>query len=162
MESERPFLVGLVCWALIIAGMRGVYSTMKVLGTDAFRQSLSVLPYPVTVAQTILFVALVAMVVSGICMYERQGWARWIYLVALPPFFLQRFLIITTLQTLPDDQAEPQDPLAAIQAHLQTPPNQTKEELILAALVVLYLISLWILFTLTSRRFFHPPMYVDE
>lgn len=162
MGSDRPFLVGLICWTLILAGMRGIYNTMKLLGTDEFRQSMSIFPYSATVAETIVFGTLVVMVACGICMYERQGWARWIYLLAMPVFFVQRFLAITAPLTLPADQAEPQDPLAAIQAHLQAPPNQTKEELMLAAFFLLYAISLWILFSLSARRFFHPPMYVDE
>jgi hypothetical protein len=135
---------------------------MKALGTDEFRQSMSIFPYSATVAETIVFGTLVVMVVGGICMYERQGWARWVYLLVMPVFFIQRFLAITAPQTLPADQAAPQDPLAAVQVHMQVPPSQTKEELILAALVVFYVISIWLLFTLSSRRFFHPPMYVDE
>jgi hypothetical protein len=162
MGSDRPFWVGLVCWTLIIAGMRGVYNTMKVLGTDEFRKSMSLFPYSATVAETIVFATLVVMVVGGICMYERQGWARWVYLLAMPVYFVQRFLAIIAPMTLPADQGEPQDPLTAIQSHLAAPPSQTKEELMLAALFVLYAISLWLLFSLSARRFFHPPMYVDE
>jgi len=160
MGPDRPFLVGLVCWSLILAGMRGIYNTMKIMNTDGFRQSLSIFPYSATVAETIVFGTLAVMVVCGICMYERQGWARWIYLLTMPVYFVQRYL--TIIAPPPVSPVQPQDLGDAAQPLLQAPPSHTKEELMLAGLFALYAISIWILFSPLGRRFFHPPMYVDE
>jgi hypothetical protein len=161
MGNDRPKWLGLVCWVLIISGTYGLYTTMKVLGTKDFLDSLSIFPYPAGVAEAILLGTLVIMIVSGICMYERQGWARWFYVLVLPVFLFQRFLAITAPPPMPVGNGDAQDPLYQ-QAHLQPLPSHTKEELILALFATCYLGSLWILFMLRTRRYFHPPMYVDE
>jgi hypothetical protein len=161
MGDDRPLWLGFVCWVLIISGTYGLYTTMKVLGTKAFVDSMSNFPYPAGLAEGIVFVTLVGMIVSGICMYERQGWARWIYILVMPVFFFQRFLAVTAPPPLATDQSDAQDPLY-LQTHLREAPAHTKEQLILAGLVVLYLLSLWVLFAFRTRRYFHPPMYVDE
>src|SRR5579875_631767 len=95
MGNERPLWLGLLCWVLIITGMYGLYSTMKVLGTKAFLDSMDIFPYPASAAIAIVFLTLVVMIVSGICMYERQGWARWFYIFMLSVYFSQRFLALT-------------------------------------------------------------------
>lgn len=161
MGNDRPLWLGFVCWVLIITGTYGLYSTMKVFGTKAFLDSMSDFPYPAVAAQIVLFGTLVLMIASGICMYERQGWARWFYIFTMPVFFTQRFLQITPPPALPANAGDAQDPLF-VQIHLQTAPVSTKEEVLLALYVLLYGLSLWVLFTFRARRYFHPPMYVDE
>ncbi len=161
MGDDRPLWLGFVCWVLIVTGTYGLYTTMKVLGTNAFVDSMSNFPYPAWAAEAAVFVTLVSMIFSGICMYERQGWARWIYILVMPVFFFQRFLAVTAPPPLPTGQSDAQDPLY-LQTHLPDAPVHTKEQIILVALVVLYLLSIWVLFTFRARRYFHPPMYVDE
>ena len=159
MGNDRPLWLGFVCWVLIVSGTYGLYTTMKELGTKEFVDSMADFPYSANVAVGIVFVTLAVMIISGICMYERQGWARWFYVLALPVYLFQRFLAITAPPPLPSGNE--QDPLYQ-QTHLQPLQNHTKEEAILALFVMFYLFSLWILFMLRARRYFHPPIYVDE
>ena len=138
MRPHRPFLVGLVCWVLIISGSVGVFLTMKQLGTPAFTASFAVYPYSPTMAETILFGSLALFVICGICMYEGQSWARHVYLATLFPFLVQGRLWIP---------------------HAQAPGlagNLWWGELVFAIL------SLIILFLPQARRYFHPPLYIDE
>ncbi len=159
MGNERPLWLGIVCWVLIITGTYGLYSMMKVLGTKAFLDSMDIFPYPAHAAIAIIFVTLVVMIVSGICMYERQGWARWFYIFMVPVYFSQRFFAMTAPPPLDNDAAQNEfyTPIYVQQAN-----DHTREGMILSLLVILYLLSLWILFTNRARRYFHPPMYVDE
>lgn len=138
MRPNRPFLVGLVCWILIIGGTAGGYKAMRLLGSDQFPEMMRIFPYPSVVAEIILFGTLAAMVVCGICMYEGQGWARYVYAALMIPGLLQGFLDAPATKT-PD-----------LSRHIWE------------GVLALYIVSLVLLFLPLTRRFFHPPMYVDE
>jgi hypothetical protein len=135
MRPPRPHLLGLVCWVLILANTRGIYTTMKQMGNPVFTSMWHIYPYPAWVAVTILFGTMAICVISAICMYEGQGWARFIYLAVMVPYFVQNALAVSI-------------------AH---------ESLqILAGKLLLFVASIVILFLPNVRRFFHPPVYVDE
>jgi hypothetical protein len=138
MRPTRPFLVGLVCWALIAGGMFDLYKTMKQLGSPALTTRLAGFPYPASVAETILFGTLAIFIISGICIYEGQGWARYVYLVAMVPFLAQSYLA-TFHATYPDWALK-----------------------IWMGELVLVVASVVFLFLPRARRFFHPPLYIDD
>ena len=154
MGTDRPYRIGFVSWPLIIGGMLTIYGTMKILGSPAFDQTLSVLPYSLMTAQIILLGSSAVFIVSGMCMYERQGWARYIYLITAIPFYIQRFLLVKAIHDAGTIQLKPG--LAVV------PPHLGLADLALIAQAVFYLFSLWALFSWRSRRYYHPPMYVDE
>jgi hypothetical protein len=138
MYPPRPFLVGLVCWVVIISGASGLYLTMKQLGGKTFTSQLAIYPYPPLVAGIILFGTMVLPVICAICMYEGQGWARYVYLALTVPFFVQGHLAIPLAK----------DPDWAQQIWIGE--------------LVLVVLSAVILFLPKARRFFRPPVYLDE
>jgi hypothetical protein len=152
MTVERPFLIGLVCWVLIICGSVTFYVMMKKIAEPDFITFLHSFPYPAAVAGTIVFGTLVGFVVTGICMYEAQGWARYVYIAVAIPFFVQQTLTASYLKSA---AALAKDPALAMKA-------ASYNELLLEIKFVAFLISLVFLFLPQARRFFHPPMYVDE
>ena len=137
MRPHRPLLVGLVCWILIIGGSLGIFRTMKQLGSPALATKLAMYPYPASVAETILFGTLALFVISGICIYEGQGWARFVYLAVLVPFFVQGYL-------------------TASQAASGLAMKIWMGELVLAAVSIVFL------FLPQANRFFNPPLYIDD
>jgi len=150
MGPLRPRWVGFVCWVLIIAGSYTVYSSMKQLNSAAFYQSMQMYPYPAWAGELILYGAAITAVVCGICMYEGQGWARYPYLIVMIPFLAQTYLDLGIL---------------AHSLHLQIPAQArklwlAKHEWDLG--VLFYLFSIFILFMRRTRRYYHPPLYVDE
>ena len=144
MGPQRPNLVGLICWILIIGGFYGLVQALKSSGSPTFAQSLGAFPYPAPVAIGILFSTRVLMIVTGICMYERQGWARYVYIVLMPIIFLNQYLGMGVAKTAED-------------AH-----KLMLHKAALGGAVLLFLISIVILFLPLTRRHYHPPQYVDE
>ncbi len=142
--------------------MRGIYTTMKEMGSDAFRQSMAIFPYPPIVAEIVVFGTCVIIIICGIFMYEGQGWARWVYLPVMLPWFLQRFIAVVA-PPAPAAPAGPNGEPASLLDHapVVAAPHH-KDEFILACLVLLYLLSIWVLFSRRARRYFNPPLYVDE
>jgi hypothetical protein len=151
MRPNRPFLVGLVCWALIIAGSLGVFSNMKGMTGSAFTDLLHSFPYPPVVAGIILFGSFVGWTVSGICIYEGQGWARYAYMGVSLVYFGQQFLLIFQKMNADEGLNDP---------HLQSAIHHL--ELVDGAKIAVILISLVILFLPDAQRYFYPPTYVDE
>ena len=81
---------------------------------------------------------------TGICLYERQGWARYVFLVLVPLFFLHQYFGL---------------------GHAATPAEAQKlmlHQMALGGGVVLYGMAIAILFMPAARRHYHPPLYVDE
>ena len=144
MGPQRPNLVGLVCWILIIGGFYGLVAALKSTGSPAFAQSMALFPYPPAVAETLVFGLRALLVVTGICLYERQGWARYVFIVLMPLFFVHQFLALGQATSLAEMQK--------LMLH----------KMALAGGVVLYLLAIFILFLPAARRYYHPPMYVDE
>ena len=138
MRPPRPFLVGLVCWLLIISGTLDGFRMMRQLGTPGFAAKLAMYPYPEPIAGTLLFGTLALFVISGIFIYEAHGWARYLYIASLLMYLVQGFLGI--------DYAK--DPSLAWKIWLA--------EAVAAAL------SLVPLFLPQAQRYFHPPRYIDE
>jgi len=138
MRPHRPFLVGLVCWLLIIGGSLGIFRTMKQLGSPTLATKLAMYPYPASVAETILFGTLALFVICGICIYEGQGWARYVYIAVLIPFFVQDYFGID---------------------HAVNPSTAMK---IWLAKLVVCAVSVVFLFLPQAKRFFKPPLYIDE
>jgi hypothetical protein len=149
MPPERSNWIGLVCWGLIIDGMHGLYATMKVLGTDVFKHSMTQFPYPAAAAYAFVFGGYILMVFCGACMYERQGWARYLYLIGVLPLFAQRWM---------EHHFAQQELLA----HPPKVPEPDWEKYLLILQVILYLVSIYILFMYRARRYYNPPLYVDE
>ena len=137
MNPQRPHLLGLVCWVVIIACMAGIYFNMKAMGAPNFQKTLEIYPYPSWLAEVILFGTLVIPIVSAIFMYEGHGWARYVYLPVMLPYFIQNYLAIPQ-QKYPDFSRN-----------------------ILEGEFVLYLLSAVILFLPSARYFFYPPKYID-
>jgi hypothetical protein len=137
MEPERPFLVGLICWTLIIVNMYELYETMKQLGSPGLTGYLAQFPYPPALAETILFLTMAVLVVCGICMYERIGWPRYVYIAVMIPSLIQNYLAVSHLKN------------PALAMHL------------LEGKFVLYLASIVILFLPAAQYFFNPPKYLD-
>jgi hypothetical protein len=144
MGPQRPHLVGLICWILIIGGFGGLVLALKSTGGPSFAQSMASFPYPPVVAETLLFGLRLLMVATGICLYEGQGWARYVFIGIMPLFFLNQYFGLGTAQTAADAEK--------LMLH----------KLVLAGEVVLYLVSIGILFLPSVRRYYHPPQYVDE
>lgn len=138
MRPNRPFLVGLVCWILIIGGMAGGYKAMRLLGSDGLKAAMQLFPYPAAAAETILFGSFAVMIVCGICIYEGRGWARYVYALLIIPGLVQGFLNAPATKT----------------------PDLSRH--ICEGALLLYVVSLVLLFLPLTRRFFHPPLYVDE
>ena len=99
------------------------------------------------------------MIVCGICMYERQGWARWPYVFIMPAYLFQRFLAFTAPPAVAG--ADAQDAIS-LQTQVQAAPVQTREEILITVFAILYVASLFVLFHLRFGGTFHPPLYVDE
>jgi len=139
-------LVGLICWILIIGGFGGLALALKATGADTFAHSLEGFPYPPWVAEIFMFGLRALMVIVGILMYERQGWARYLYIVLMPPFFMHQYFVLalTVTHTAPEAQ------------------KLALHRYALDAGVVLYLVSIVILFLRPVRRYYHPPLYIDE
>jgi hypothetical protein len=151
MRPDRPFLVGLVCWALIIAGSLGVFANMRAMTGSGFIDFLHSFPYPPVVAGTILFGSFVTWTVCGICIYEGQGWARFVYPAVSILYFAQQFLLLSHLKNVNRALNDP---------HVQSAINHMKY--IEGAKIFLFLVSIGLLFLPLARRYFHPPTYVDE
>jgi hypothetical protein len=150
MGPSRPFLVGLVCWKLIIFGTYIIYSSMKELGNHAFIQSFQLYPYPAWLVEVILFGTAAISVICGIFMYEGQGWARYPYLLAILPNLGQSMLSLTILEHSLNLQIPAQAHKLWVAQHLWD-------------LDVLFcLFSAVVLFLPRARRYFNPPMYIDE
>ncbi len=148
MDIQRPFWVGFVCWVLIILFSLALYYELKKMG-DALDTEMGIFPYSVVVAKTILFGTGVTFIISGICMYERQGWARFTYLAASIPYLFQRYIVHANIA----------------EKFAKAPPapgHHNWDNLAFPLIILFYLFSIFILFLPSSRRYFHPPMYVDE
>ena len=137
MLRDRPHLVGLVCWVLILCNMYGIFTTMKQMGSPAFATSLEGYPYPPWAAEAILFLTLALPGVFAICMYERVGWARYPYIAVMILYFAHGYLTIHGRGS-------------AFAMHR------------LEGKFLLFALSIVILFLPAARRFFHPPTYIDE
>jgi hypothetical protein len=144
MGVERSHLVGLICWVLILGGLGGLALAMKAIGTPAFAGWLALYPFSPAVTATLAFGLRALLVATGICLYERQGWARYVYIALMPAFFIFQFLGLGQATN-------------ATEAH-----KLVQHQEILEAGVVLWLASLVILFLPSTNRYYHPPMYVDE
>ena len=84
------------------------------------------------------------MVIAGICMYERQGWARYLFILIMPLFFVHQYFAL---------------------ALLKQPSDAQKLQIYHGALVLgvgLYVLSILILFLPRVRRYYKPPLYIDE
>jgi len=92
MGVERSHLVGLICWVLILGGLGGLALAMKAIGTPAFAGWLALYPFSPAVTATLAFGLRALLVATGICLYERQGWARYVYIALMPAFFIFQFL----------------------------------------------------------------------
>jgi hypothetical protein len=150
MGPARPRIVGFVCWVLIITGTYIVYFSMKALGSPAFFKGMEMYPYPASVAELILFGTAVGAVLCGILMYEAQGWARYPYILLMIPFLVQNYFNLSIL---------------AHSLNLEIP-TQARKLWLMSHLwdlgVVFYLCSILILFLPRTRRYYKPPLYVDE
>jgi hypothetical protein len=138
MRPERPNLLGFVCWVLIIGNMADIYRTMKSMGSPAFDLSLEGFPYPPLYAEIILFGTMAVFIICAILMYEGQGWARYIYFANMILYVFHHH----------------------VSASLDTTPNHRM--LILEAKIVFFAISIVIVYLPSVRRYFRPPVYVDE
>jgi len=137
MHYERPFLVGLVCWVLIIGNMHAIYTTMKGMGDPSFAASLHIYPYSASIAEFILFSTMAVPLVCGICLYEQQGWARFVYIAVMVPYFIQSFFTVT----------QPSVPISALY--------------LWGGKFLLYVVSIVILFLPAARYYYTPPQYLD-
>jgi hypothetical protein len=151
MRPDRPFLVGLVCWVLILAGSFGVFSNMRAMTGNGFITLLHSFPYPPLVAGIILFGSFAGWTISGICIYEGQGWARFVYMAVSVVYFVQQFLLVSHLKSANQVLNDP---------HAQLAINHM--EYLDGAKFFLFLVSIVFLFLPKARRYFHPPTYVDE
>ena len=142
MRPHRPFLVGLVCWILILSGAYVGYKQMLQISSAGFQAALEIYPYPAAIAETILFGSLALAVICGILIYEGQAWARYVYLPGAIPFLVQRYLWTDSLPV--------------------TTPHHNLHWLIYGAEVAFYLFSAVVFFLPAARRYFHPPLYLDE
>jgi hypothetical protein len=138
MRPERPNLLGFVCWVLIIGNMADIYKTMKSMGSPTFGPSLEGFPYPPLYAEIILFGTMAIFIICAILMYEGQGWARYIYFVNMIPYVFHHYVSASIDKT----------------SHYRMP--------ILEAKIVFFAISILIVFLPRVRRYFRPPVYVDE
>jgi hypothetical protein len=111
---------------------------MKQMGDAGFATSLEGFPYPALDAEIILFATMVISILCGILLYEGQGWARYLYFANVIPYLGH-------------------DYLAATHVHHSPFPM-----LIVKAKVVFVIFSAVILFLPRVRRFFSPPLYIDE
>jgi hypothetical protein len=150
MGPLRPRIVGFVCWVLIISGSYIVYSSMKQLNNAAFFQNMQMYPYPARVGEVILYGTAIVAVICGILMYEGHGWARYPYLIVMIPFLAQTYFDLGILAH-------------SLNLHF---PAQARKLWLMKRLwdlgVLFYLCSILILFMRRTRRYFHPPLYVDE
>jgi hypothetical protein len=144
MGPERSHLVGLVCWVLILGGFGGLALAMKSSGTPEFTAWLALFPFSQPVTLTLIFVSRALIVATGICLYEGQGWARYVYILLRPAFFYFQYLGLGQATN-------------AAEAHKLVQHQQALE-----AGVVLWLASLVILFLPSTNRHYNPPMYIDE
>jgi hypothetical protein len=138
MRPDRPHILGFVCWVLIIGNMADIYKTMKLMGSDLFPLSLEGFPYPPLYAEIILFGTMAVFIIVGILMYEGQGWARYIYIANMIPYVMHHYLSAS------HDKA----------GHFRM--------LILEAKIVFFLFSIVVVFLPQVRRYFCPPMFIDE
>jgi hypothetical protein len=150
MGPARPRLVGFVCWVLIITGTYIVYSSMKQLGNPAIFQGMQMYPYPAWMGEVILYGTAAGAVICGILMYEAQGWARYPYILLMIPFLVQNYFNLSILEH---------------SLHLDVP-TQARKLWLMKRLwdlgVLFYLCSILILFLPRTRRYYKPPLYVDE
>jgi hypothetical protein len=144
MGPQRPHLIGLICWVLIVGGFGGLVLALKSTGGPSFAQSMAMYPYPPAVAEALLFGLRLLMVGTGICLYEGQGWARYVFIGIMPVFFLNQYFGLGEAHS-------------AVEAQ-----KLLLHKGLLAGEVVLYLIAIGILFLPAARRHYHPPQYVDE
>ena len=91
MGPQRPNLVGLICWILILGGFGSVVSLLKSSGGIAAVPGQD-LPYPLWLELTLQYGPRALMVIAGICLYERQGWARYFYIVVMLVFLGDRLV----------------------------------------------------------------------
>jgi hypothetical protein len=138
MRPERPNLLGLVCWVLILGNLADIYLKMKKMGDPTFADSLAIYPYSPLIAEIIMFGTMAVSIISAICMYEGQGWARYIYFANMVPYFVQHYLAVSSAK------------------------NPQIEMYILDGKFALFAASAVILYLPKVRRYFHPPRYLDE
>jgi hypothetical protein len=117
---------------------------MKSSGTPEFTAWLALFPFSQPVTLTLIFVSRALIVATGICLYEGQGWARYVYILLMPAFFYFQYLGLGQATN-------------AAEAHKLVQHQQALE-----AGVVLWLASLVILFLPSTNRHYNPPMYIDE
>ena len=158
MGPQRPNLVGLICWILIVGGFASLVSMMKSSGGLAAVPGQE-LPYPLWLGLALQYGPRALMVVAGICLYERQGWARYFYIAVMLVFFVDR--LVGLLQ----EKTRGVTPIAPAQPGTAVAPVVSKlllHEAELGVMVALFILSLVILFMRPAQRYYHPPEYVDE
>jgi len=142
MAPQRPNLVGLVCWVLIIGGFGGLVLGLKSSGGADFHKTLNFFPYPPPVAMGLMFGSRAVLVIIGILLYERHGWARYLFIAFVPVFLLHQFFALAL-----DEEGSL---------------KQLAHQAALAAGGLGYLLGILILFLRPARRYYRPPRYIDE
>jgi hypothetical protein len=148
MGPQRPNLVGLICWILILGGFAGLALALKATGSDSFAPAMEKYPYPPLVAEILQFVPRALLVITGILLYERQGWARYLFIAVVPLFLVHAHFTVAQMNT-------PAMSSTAAQKY-------AVYKYLLDLGAVLYLASVVYLFLRPIRRYYHPPQYIDE
>ena len=80
MIKNRPFLVSLVCYYLLISGCYLLYTSFGNLKDPAVQDAMEKVGLPFAFQVAMIYVNSIVIIASAMFMMQEANWARWVYL----------------------------------------------------------------------------------
>lgn len=80
MIKSRPFSITLVCITLLAAATFSLFVSFSYLAKPETQAMMDLIGLPVPVQVLMIYLNIIVLIVTTMCMLQEANWARWVYL----------------------------------------------------------------------------------